>query len=863
MKVRWLMLVSRSILIIPLWVFVLGWALLWPLAARAVDVCTASGTTTVSTVQINDSCILGDNTGDDGLVVDLGAQLGSTSSVFPVQVRPGFIANRIVNNGSILGKTSAGFTIRLSDNSDLTGGITNTGIISGATAIDVGIGARVSGGITNLAGGQITGEGRVISLLSAGSDISITNAGTISGNPGIHLTSSSSTLINTGSIISPSGEGIVLIAGSILSLNNTGTITTNDNTNPKAITVVQSVLNLSGNGAITVSPIALRNNSTLNLSGSNTYTGIEDDGSGSLNIVGDATSGGNYTGFGSITVNDGTTFNLGHSYSSSSTVFTIGQGTSGILNHTAGNIQLNNLTVAAGGTYTQSGTGTLTATSISIGTGGSVTLANQGVGSFNGAAAGQGALIFAGNYNTDAALGGINALNSITINDGVTLTLDQIAAANSLNIGGGASGALLLGGANLIDDNTAVTVNNGASFDLPGNNKTIGSLAGAGNLGAGGDNTSTSVSGIISGSGGLTKQGIGTMILSGTTNTYSGGTTVSGGILQGTTTSLQGNITNNATVTFDQTTTGTYADVISGTSSLIKSNTGTVILSGANTYSGGTTVSGGILQGTTDSLQGNITNNATVTFDQTTTGTYADVISGTGSLIKSNTGTVILSGANTYTGLTTISNGTLTLQGGAAIVDTGAVSITSGTLDIDAAETIGSLTGSGTVNLDAALTMGDANNTTYSGVIQGGNGLTKQGSGSVNLSGVNTYSGVTTINAGTLFVNGSIANSTTTVNAGGTLGGTGTVGTVNVSGGIFAPGNSIGTTNVTGNVDFSGGGIYQVEVDAAGNSDLINATGSATLTNGTVQVLPQAGTYAQSTDYTILTAAGGLGGDDL
>src|SRR5690606_7683795 len=90
------------------------------------------------------------------------------------------------------------------------------------------------------------------------------------------------------------------------------------------------------------------------------------------------------------------------------------------------------------------------------------------------------------------------------------------------------------------------------------------------------------------------------------------------------------------------------------------------------------------------------------------------------------------------------------------------------------------------------------------------------------------------------------------------LGGSGQVGTVLVSGGTFAPGNSIGTITVDGDVDFTGGGVYEVEVNAAGDSDLIDATGTATLTGGSVLVVPEAGSYNVSTDYTILTAGGGL-----
>jgi autotransporter-associated beta strand protein len=90
---------------------------------------------------------------------------------------------------------------------------------------------------------------------------------------------------------------------------------------------------------------------------------------------------------------------------------------------------------------------------------------------------------------------------------------------------------------------------------------------------------------------------------------------------------------------------------------------GTTILTGANNYSGGTTVSGGTLQGNTLSLQGTIVNNSQVVFDQSSTGTYSDVMSGTGSLTKQGNGTLILTGTNTYSGGTTVSDGTLMVAG--------------------------------------------------------------------------------------------------------------------------------------------------------------------------------------------------------
>jgi outer membrane autotransporter protein len=365
---------------------------------------------------------------------------------------------------------------------------------------------------------------------------------------------------------------------------------------------------------------------------------------------------------------------------------------------------------------------------------------------------------------------------------GSTLTLAPagLAPAQGFQIGGMGAGELH------IDAGANVTVNGTRTLhvgDTANGTLSIGNGAGAGTLtadsvilGTAGSSVQfnhtgvTTFSAAVSGNGFLTKTGTGTTILAGA-NTYAGGTSVSGGTLQGNTTSLQGNITNNASVIFSQSANGTYAGQMSGTGSLVKIGGATIILTGSNSYSGGTLVGSGILQGNTTSLRGNISNQAALVFDQAATGTYTGAMSGAGTLTKTGAGNLILTGAN-------------------------------------------------------------------------------------------TYNGATAVNAGTLSVNGSISNSAVTVNNGGTLGGSGTLGTTSIlGGGVLAPGNSIGTLTVNGNLSFAAGSIYRVEVDAAGANDRINATGTATVNGGTVDVQAGAGTYQASTQYTILNAAGGRTGN--
>lgn len=135
-----------------------------------------------------------------------------------------------------------------------------------------------------------------------------------------------------------------------------------------------------------------------------------------------------------------------------------------------------------------------------------------------------------------------------------------------------------------------------------------------------------------------------------------------------------------------------------------------------------------------------------------------------------------------------------------------------------------------------------------------GGGLTKTGSGIVTLNGTNTYSGGTLVSAGTLIVNGSIRDNVT-INSQATLAGNLTVtnsGSV-TNNGTLSPGNSIGTVVITGNYTQGSGGTLQIEIDPSGASDLLQVSNTASL-NGTLQVLPDPGTYTVGTTYTILTA---------
>lgn len=326
------------------------------------------------------------------------------------------------------------------------------------------------------------------------------------------------------------------------------------------------------------------------------------------------------------------------------------------------------------------------------------------------------------------------------------------------------AGTLQLGSSNRLSDSSALTIASGATFDLNDFDETIGSLAGAGtvdfgdgataSLTLGGDGSSTTFSGTIIDSGDLIKVGAGTLTLSGT-NTFVGNVFLNAGVLS------------------------VGADANLGAA--------------ANPIDFG----GGTLRLTsTVSMTRNATLSTTGTIDTAgVNSTFGGVISGSGSFVKIGAGTLNLTAANTYTGSTTVSAGTLNVSSGGAIAGTNVTVASTGTLTVasgGAISTSTALTANGAVNfnnatttiasLDGAstgvVTLNSTNITvgsgTYAGVIQNGGStgrLTKTGTGTLTLSGANTYTNGTVLNGGTLALASSsaIGSSGTISFGGGTL----------------------------------------------------------------------------------------------
>jgi autotransporter-associated beta strand protein len=211
-------------------------------------------------------------------------------------------------------------------------------------------------------------------------------------------------------------------------------------------------------------------------------------------------------------------------------------------------------------------------------------------------------------------------------------------------------------------------------------------------------------------------------------------------------------------------------------------------------------------------------------------------------------GTIVLSGANTHGG-TTLNGGILQVgNAGALGASTGDLVVNGGTLDLNAFNpTVRSLSGAGGVISNLAsgaslLTTRSALDSVFAGSLQDGAAgkplaLTKQGTGTLNLTGTNTYSGLTTVLAGTVLVNGSLGTaSTVTIASGATLGGTGAVGGSATINGTHRPGTGAGTQAFGGTLNYGSSSTLKWDLVSNGTSfaafDRVVASGAVSVANG-------------------------------
>lgn len=347
----------------------------------------------------------------------------------------------------------------------------------------------------------------------------------------------------------------------------------------------------------------------------------------------------------------------------------------------------------------------------------------------------------------------------------------------------GLGSVLRLANGGSLDSTGSLDVGSGTTFDLNGQQQTIGTLSGAGNilLGSGALTTDTSddsvFSGAISGTGSFTKAGSGELTLSGN-NTYSGGTNLNGGTvivsdnanlgdvnggltfdggalrITGFLTSVNRNTTLNAgggTLDVVLGDVAIFSGPITGAGGLTKTGDGYLFLDGLNSYLGETSINGGGLVISSDANlgagalvfnDGILQTNSSFTIDNEVVFNSGDAsfltngndvtlsgnISGNGRLVKYDLGTLILTGTSSYAGGTHVDDGTLqgdsdSLQG-----------------DIDL------------LSVTSSVVFDQASDGAYAGVLSGNGSVTKTGAGRLTLSGTSTYLGGTTINGGALVI---------------------------------------------------------------------------------------------------------------
>ncbi|EAA3328530.1 autotransporter outer membrane beta-barrel domain-containing protein [Salmonella enterica subsp. enterica serovar Meleagridis] len=612
--------------------------------------------------------------------------------------------NAISGSGQV--EKSGDGTLTLSGSNTYTGGTT----INDGTLIATSVDALGSGDVTDNA---------TLALNTGGTfDNTISGSGKVEKSGDDALTLSGANSYTGGTLIS----GGTLIASNVEALG-TGDVT--NNATLELNTGGDFTNNISGSGQVVKS-----GDETLTLSGSNTYTGGTTINDGTLVATSvDALGSGDVTDNATLALNTGGTFD--NTISGSGKVEKSGDDAltlSGANSYTGG-------TLISGGTLVASNVEALGSGDVTD----NATLALNTGGTFDNTISGSGQVVKSG--DDVLTLSGSNTYTGGTTISGGTLIASNVDALGTGDVTNDATLELNTGGdfTNNISGNGQVVKSGDDTLTFSGSNTyTGGTLISSGTLVANdvnalgtGDvtdnatlelNTGGDFTNNISGSGQVVKSGDDTLTLSGT-NSYTGGTTISGGTLVATNVEAlgTGDVTNNATLELN--TGGDFTNNISGSGQVVKSGDETLTLSGANSYTGGTLISSGTLVANDVNAlgTGDVTDNAVLELN--TGGDFDNAISGSGQVVKSGDETLTLSGANSYTGGTLISGGTLVATSVEAL-------------------------GSGDVTDNAVLELNTGG--TFDNAISGSGQVVKSGDKTLTLSGANSYTGGTTISGGTL-----------------------------------------------------------------------------------------------------------------